>query len=1103
MAAESSLLSIQNWESSLERDFSISRPAHATLSTQPNQFRIFMQATEPETLRLVCQKPLHISGNFVLEMDLKLQQIGRDDDGTGPNAKLEIEFATGAPLNRRFRIQLIRDRYKVEPQFKIFRTDENWHHWRFEVRVDEGTIRLTRDERYECAHKIPGAGVSLTGHRTDDPNEPDPKIVADTSQTSRFELLVFSNSNTPVEIEIGKIRLADLVEPAKPERVLAPRLVHEILPGEWPGFRRDRSHSAHSPLSGQLKNPKIQWTYELGGSTGSEFLDDINGDGKPELVIGIPGRLSAYRLDGTQIWAIPVENATIYGMFDLDGDGHRELVITNGGKIQVLAGETGKVRFTNLFDAKYGVSSARIARLNPDQPGQQIVVCNQHQRGYCLSFENGIENGRVAWTYDYKMANFVPGIAFADMDNDGRLELIAVTYSNFFVYDGVTGAIKMHLEAHVGRNYGLLVVQDLDQDGFPDIVMFSSRVREHIAVVKNETGDSLRLLWDKFFEQNYPTDHRELRLFNHAVDDFDGDGRIELLYGLWDETGTPNWTTCLVDALTGEVKHALKDTYPINVAQFWANRPPQVLVSEIFQPQQRTETNDTRIKIIDFSKGTIPLAELPQRRLLTSGSVRDYAPNVMREFEKSTSILVSKNFSTGAFFQVLDQEQRLTGLEFISGQPNGALTSSWSAILPGQSAANDTLIAFYPDALEEPALLLAQNDNQFRLFTDKGRQLGQFPCGGVTGDPLTGDLAGDGGLRILVQDSQNQLLCLKPRAGKKAPQREWAVPVSGNAFDWQKNQGQKSPLIVDLDRDGKKEILVAQDPAQLTLLNRHGEVKDQFTLPAAPGYFTFGQFTGRNQWDLYVAYGEIVSLQSQVIRTDTAHSVAWNMACGNGNPAVFSFSSDHEDLILRDLVEHRTLNGRTGHDLFAITQWFGYHIPTIVTPENGAPFLVWTGGVYSITAENLNGEQLWWRPFSSGWKPAGIADVDGDGRVEIGSATFGQLYNWPQFYPVDGPDGQFICLDALTGETKWEFPLKTGISAVITADVDGDGNPEFIFGTTDGHLIALRGGEASRRVAFDIQLPAAVGAPIICDLFGRGKMQILVGCGDGKLYCIQ
>lgn len=1082
MAAQTPILSIKNWEKSLGQNFSVTKPVHAKLFTPENRCQISMQATEPETLRLVWTKPLQISGDFVMEIDLKLTSVGRDDNATGPNAKLEIELATGAPLNRRFTMQLIRDRYKIEPQYKIFRTDENWHHWRFEIRKSEETIRLIRDGQYHCAHKI----------------------YPDTAQASRFELRAFSRSNMLTQIEFGKIFITPLEPQETPATTAFPRLKHQILPGEWPMFRRDRWHSAHSPLVGDLGMPEIRWSFALGGRTGSEFLADINGDGTPEMVIGIPGRLAAYRLDGTHIWTLPVENAVVYGLFDLDGDGQQELVIANGGKIQVIDGKTGVVRFTNSFDAKYGVSGARIARLNPDQPGQQIVVCNSHHRGYCLSFEKGIANGRVAWTYDYKMANFVPGIAFADMDNDGRLELIAVTYSNFFVYDGVTGNIKMHLEAHTGRNYGLLVVQDLDNDGFADIVMFASRVREHIAVVKNEGGDSLRLLWDKFFEQNYPVDHRELRMFDHAADDFDGDGRTELLYGLWDESTRPNWTTYLVDALTGEIKHALENSYPINAVRFRDNQPPRVLISEVHQPRQRTHTNDTQIKIMDFSKGTPVLrGELPHHRLITAGSLRDYAPNVMREFEKSESILTSENFSNGAFFQVLEPNGQRTGFEFITEQADGSFTASWSARLPGRPSASDTLIAFYPDALDTPSLLLAQNDNRFRLFTADARELGQFPCGGVTANPLAGNLAGDGTLRILVRDAQNQLRCLRP-SQDKMPQTEWSVPVSQNVYDWQKNQGQKRPVVVDLDLDGNKEVLVAQDPAQLTLLDRHGETKDQFQFQGTPGYYTFGQFTGRKQWDLYVAFGEIVSLHSQVVQTDSDQSVVWKMACGNGNPAVFRLAeAGNEDIIFRDLFEHRSLDGRTGRDVFPITQWCGYHIPTIVKPENKEAFIVWTGGAYSLTAEKLNGEQLWWRPFQSGWKPAGVADVDGDGRMEIGSATFGQLYNWPEFYPVDGPDGQFICLDALTGETKWEFPLKSGISPVITADVDGDGLPEFIFGTTDGHLIALRGGNTVRRVAFDVKLPAAVGAPIICDLFNQGKMQILVGCGDGKLYCIQ
>jgi len=224
-------------------------------------------------------------------------------------------------------------------------------------------------------------------------------------------------------------------------------------------------------------------------------------------------------------------------------------------------------------------------------------------------------------------------------------------------------------------------------------------------------------------------------------------------------------------------------------------------------------------------------------------------------------------------------------------------------------------------------------------------------------------------------------------------------------------------------------------------------------------------------------------------------------------PAVWDFDDDgRDDVVTRDLFWRHTLDGATGRDLVPVTQWAGYHLPTIVQGfefKDGAAVL-WLGGNYSLVAETLAGEQIWWKPFMSRWHPGAVADVDGDGHLEIGAPTWGQVYHWPApFAPLPGLGRAFACLAAATGEVKWTYDPGVAMSGVVTADVDGDGLSEFLFGTADGRLIALRGGaDDKRRVVFSVQLPAALGTPIVCDPIGWGRMHILVGCADGNLYAL-
>lgn len=1073
--------SIQNWGDFYPQVDSLRKSDTAQITTgSDGVLAIHLAATQPDTFELLHTQPASLTSDFAIDFKLKLAQVGRDDNSTGYKSNFQLEFLTGAPLNLRIKILLTHDRYKIGDQYKIYRTDENWHDWHWEIRPAQNMIFMYRDGIYECAHQI--APVSEA------PN-------------SSLKIFACSDPELTTQIELGPLTIRPIVPESKAQPV-SQRLVHTIQPGEWPMFRRDRQNTGFSPLKGKMKNPKIQWAYSLGGAFGNLFFDDIDGDGQNEVLITITGRLRAYRLDGTPMWDVPLENVYIYGMHDLDGDGVRELVLGAGfiQNVHVLDGKTGKVRYKCPYDPTYNVEGVKIAPINPALRGQQLVICNRNEIGYCLSFENGIENGRVAWTYDYKMRYFTPEFVLVDMDRDGVLEMVAATYRHFFVYSGIDGSVKMHLEIDTGRNYGMLVARDLDDDGFPDLIMFADQLREHIAVIKNEGGKSLKLLWDKFYEQNYPIDQKELRVFDDAVADFDGDSRLEIIYGLWDETRQTNWHTLVVDALTGETKYDLPGSYPVNAIQFWEDAPPQLLLSH---PTNRTTLNLTNLDVVSLHQARPDtLAQLDQRQLLTQPSFREAPLHIMKKWSSSLSPLPSPEFKNGAYFYRLDNNGKIIAIDFLQLNSNREIQTRWSLEKPFQTQTDASFVCFQP---EISACIFNRPDNHYYLVAENGQSLARFACGGQICSPLAGKLSSDNELRILVDTPFGKLRCLKPQPGAQPPTQDWEYPQMASQLGWGSQQGHRMPIILDLDRDGEPEIIVGEDPGRLVLLNPHGQIKNALPVARAPQNVTFGQFSGDAEWELFLSFTTgNYQTSSQVLKVQQPTEPVWEINCGNGPPTVFDLNGDgREEIILRDLFERRSLDGRTGRDQFPITQWCGYHMPIVAQPMQGEPFIIWTGGVYSVLAEKLNHEQMWWRPFFAYRFPCGLGDVDGDGKLEIGGATLGQLYNWPDVYPVDGPDHKFVCLNAHTGETKWEFPVNGSISGAITADVDGDGKPEFIFGTTDGHLFALRGGKPARRVAFDIQLPAALGAPIVCDLLGTGKMQILVGCADGKLYCIQ
>ena len=100
-------------------------------------------------------------------------------------------------------------------------------------------------------------------------------------------------------------------------------------------------------------------------------------------------------------------------------------------------------------------------------------------------------------------------------------------------------------------------------------------------------------------------------------------------------------------------------------------------------------------------------------------------------------------------------------------------------------------------------------------------------------------------------------------------------------------------------------------------------------------------------------------------------------------------------------------------------------------------------------------------------------------------------------------DGRFACIDVATGKTRWELPLAASASAVSTCDIDGDGRPEFLFGTSHGDLYAVGDGGDHPRVLWKVTLPASVGMPVVADVDGDGVSEILVPTGDGALCVLK
>jgi len=150
-----------------------------------------------------------------------------------------------------------------------------------------------------------------------------------------------------------------------------------------------------------------------------------------------------------------------------------------------------------------------------------------------------------------------------------------------------------------------------------------------------------------------------------------------------------------------------------------------------------------------------------------------------------------------------------------------------------------------------------------------------------------------------------------------------------------------------------------------------------------------------------------------------------------------------------------------------------------------------------------DGSLLWRRDFGGG--DIAVGDLDGDGFPEAVGLTNGR----------DGGRGvepAIRCMDLRTGAWRWQLPLQRHWLSgwPVLFDWDGDGQPEAILSQGNpsgygkqaeqaawGEVYVVKG---DGRILQQFQYPDWPLASLVFDWDGDGTAELLVLCGDGKIY---
>jgi outer membrane protein assembly factor BamB len=273
-----------------------------------------------------------------------------------------------------------------------------------------------------------------------------------------------------------------------------------------------------------------------------------------------------------------------------------------------------------------------------------------------------------------------------------------------------------------------------------------------------------------------------------------------------------------------------------------------------------------------------------------------------------------------------------------------------------------------------------------------------------------------------------------------------------------------------------------------------------------------GRYTAKDRYDVWVSArrSTMHSDEAWVVRGTDGKAV-WHLrevrtdrtspssrGWGAGGTSVCSTDVDGdglEDVVSLYPVNYMAAKGTSGELIHSVEAsaglfegvWGAYAHPIVADFNgDGEEELLWCGG-YHHGLTTLDARVLWYHKGAVSL--AGVGDVDGDGKLELGFA------GWEH-------GSGLRCLDAATGAPRWEWPLEGSPRVpVYSADIDGDGRDEFLF-AVGKTLVAVNGKDGAANPVWQVELPAAPGNLAFADVDRDGKLEILCIGADSTLYCL-
>jgi gliding motility-associated-like protein len=314
-----------------------------------------------------------------------------------------------------------------------------------------------------------------------------------------------------------------------------------------------------TPLSGLANISFNRIPFPIGTRSIHARCGDLNGDGKPDLVVSEGGsngdRIFIFRntSSGAGVFTFSIQSITLAGkkvkrteIADLDNDGKPEVIVTNqtGSNVTVLVNQstTAAITFaptTITFGITGAASTDGLAVEDLDADGLPEIVTSQFltQTSNIFILKNTSVPGNITFSQNQTLniGGTVVNVRIGDLDMDAKPEIVAtqlIGAGTISIFKNQTaGAISFASPVSIltdvrpwGIDFG-----DIDGDGLTDIAI--SSLEKSLTILNNESTSST-LAFSKLI-QSTTFINRHV-----ALGDVDGDGKPDITFTSVDDNNS-------------------------------------------------------------------------------------------------------------------------------------------------------------------------------------------------------------------------------------------------------------------------------------------------------------------------------------------------------------------------------------------------------------------------------------------------------------------------------------------------------------------------------------------------------------------------------------